>query len=279
VSTLSNNDWTKTLFDDAYVLAEGLQFTAEITKKDCDVIARLLDLKPGLHILDLACGHGRHTIELARRGLKPITGLDYSKDALEYARQDAVRNDTKVDFIEGDMRSLTFEAEFDVIFNVFSSMFYWDDVVHLSILQGVFKALKPDGRFLIDVYNRDLKVADKFLEEHRVVGPLRRTRRTFGAIKRRMLHLLRGRGQPFITKTNESVFDFDTGILHGVKRIQIEGKPPIENRFELRLHTLNELRNLIEHAGFVIDRVVGGPDGHDLKPSSPRWIVVAHRPA
>lgn len=272
------DSWTETLFDETYVQVEGLQFSERITARECDLTVKLLGLQPGQRVLDLACGHGRHAIELTKRGLGPVVGLDYSQGALEYARMDAGRKGMAVEFIEGDMRTLNFRAEFDAIFNVFSSMFYWDDTVHLEILRGVWHSLKPGGRFLLDVYNRDAKVSERFLDAHRMIGPLRRLRRGLSWLKRRVLHRLRTPNQPFVHKFNQSTFDFERGVMVGVKHILVEGQAPIENRFEVRLHTLGELRELLERAGFEIERMVSSPDGGGLRLSSPRWAVMARRP-
>ena len=275
---MTQTSWTETLFDGVYVIAEGLQFTNAVTARECDLMSGLLELKPGQRILDLACGHGRHAVEFAKRDLKPLVGLDYSLEALEYARQDAARQGLIVDFVQGDMRDLHFDTEFDAIYNMFSSMFYWDDTVHLKILKGVLKALKPGGRFLIDVYNRDVKVAEKILAKHRIVGRLQHIRRVLSFIKRRTIHLFTGGGKPFIHKVTQTEFDPERGVFHGVKHIMIEGKPTIKNRIEVRVHTLTELRALMEDAGFEIEKVVSSPDGGALRLSSPRWIVMARRP-
>ena len=66
---------------------------------------RLLDLEPGMEVLDLACGHGRIANRLTQRGAR-VTGLDATPLFLEHARRDAAERGVEVDYVAGDMRSL-----------------------------------------------------------------------------------------------------------------------------------------------------------------------------
>lgn len=112
-------------------------------------------LKPSLsaHVLDLACGRGRHARYLHTKGVE-VTGLDLAETNIEYAAQ---FSSSKLHFKVADMRANYGEAKFDVILNLFTSFGYfenWED--NLLALQQVRKALKPGGYFLIDFLNVDL---------------------------------------------------------------------------------------------------------------------------
>jgi SAM-dependent methyltransferase len=81
---------------------------------------------PGAAILDLACGHGRHSLKLARRGFA-VAGVDLSEPSLEIARRAASEDDIDITFVHDDMREISFKAEFDVAINMFTAFGYFDE--------------------------------------------------------------------------------------------------------------------------------------------------------
>lgn len=87
-----------------------------------DFVARL-SLKPGMKVLDIACGTGNQSIPAARTGAKVI-GLDIAPNLLEQARQRAQSENLKIEFIEGDAEKLPYPAgQFDVVLSMFGAMF------------------------------------------------------------------------------------------------------------------------------------------------------------
>jgi ubiquinone/menaquinone biosynthesis C-methylase UbiE len=82
-----------------------------------------LDLKPGMKVLDVACGTGNQSIPAARTGAT-VTGLDLAPNLLEQARKRAASEGLKVDFIEGDAEQLPHaDASFDLVMSMFGAMF------------------------------------------------------------------------------------------------------------------------------------------------------------
>ena len=121
----------------------------ERSDREADLIWRLLELEPGMEVLDLACGHGRLANRLAERGVR-VTGLDSSALFLERARADAAARSVEVEYVEGDMRAIPWQERFDRVFNWFTAFGYHpDDELH-GILRGVRAALKPGGRFALE---------------------------------------------------------------------------------------------------------------------------------
>ena len=268
---LMTASWTEKLFNLAYVNAEGLRHSRQSTSRECDLVLRLLDLKTSDSILDLACGHGRHALELAKRGFRGIVGLDYSEAALDHARAEAKSNLLALEFVQGDMRTLEFEQQFKAIYNVYNSMFYWDDSTHHQILQGIYRALQPNGKFLLEVYNRDAKVLEKNLEQHWFFGRWR--------ILKRHLSLVKGyyRFNNLYTITT-SKFDIDQGVMYGTKTIRTLGKTLQTDAFMVRLYTLSELKTMLLANGFVVEQIVSSPDGEtSLRLGSPRLMIIARK--
>src|SRR5712664_2915980 len=95
-------DWWQTWFGPGY-LALYDAYLAERTPVEVDQLEALLRIHPPRGVLDLPCGQGRHSIELARRGYE-VTGVDLSSFMLEVAKKRAAAAGVEVRWLEGDMR-------------------------------------------------------------------------------------------------------------------------------------------------------------------------------
>ncbi len=105
-------------------------------------------------ILDLACGTGGPSIELARRGYR-VVGLDINREMIDIASRKAREQGVdSVDFIVGDMRELKFSEEFDAVTCFFTSINYviTDDGIK-AVFQGVYNSLRSGGLFIFDTPN------------------------------------------------------------------------------------------------------------------------------
>jgi len=106
--------------------------------------------------LDLACGHGYHAQVVAGH-VAGVVGYDWTKHFIEYGQKWAAdRGVTNARFIIGDMRELAFDAEFDAVYNYFTSRGYYDDETNFDILKRVCCSLKSGGRFLLEFIARDV---------------------------------------------------------------------------------------------------------------------------
>ncbi len=149
--------WYQDFFGEDYIRFHlcGEQWLEARTAPQCDFVVNELGLQPGARVLDLCCGQGRHSIELARRGFQ-VTGLDLSEYLLDLARQRARAVGVKVEFVRHDMRDLPWEGEFDAIMNLFTSFGYLEsDEEDQRVLNVASLALRPGGRLLIDHKNRE----------------------------------------------------------------------------------------------------------------------------
>ncbi len=139
-------------FDRDYLAFYAAELNDDTNDDEAHTIAELLQLQPGLRILDLPCGHGRIARRLAAMGAT-ITGIDRSQLFLEHARADADRHGVAVDYREGDMRTLSVDGEFDVVLNWFTSFGYDDDDTLRTQLTRMHRALVPGGRLLLETIN------------------------------------------------------------------------------------------------------------------------------
>jgi ubiquinone/menaquinone biosynthesis C-methylase UbiE len=120
---------------------------------EVDAIWRLLELEPGMEVLDLACGHGRIANPLAERGVS-VTGLDATELFLDRARDDAAERGVDVHYVAGDMRSLPWpDGRFDRVISWFSSFGYFGDADNRRVLREARRSLRPRGRLLIENNN------------------------------------------------------------------------------------------------------------------------------
>jgi SAM-dependent methyltransferase len=139
------------VFDDDYLYFYEPRL-AEASDADAETIWRLLELEPGMEVLDLACGHGRIANRLAARGAR-VTGLDATPLFLEHARRDAAARRVEVEYVEGDMRSLPWEGRFERVLSWFTSFGYFGDKDNRRVLREAHRALRPGGALLIENNN------------------------------------------------------------------------------------------------------------------------------
>ena len=116
----------------------------EVTKAEVDLLVDTLECKPGGRILDIPCGSGRHSVELAARGYK-MTGIDISAENIEAARA----KNANIEWICADMRALDRKAEFDGAFCFGNSFGYIEHEDTKKFLAAISRAIKPGGHFVL----------------------------------------------------------------------------------------------------------------------------------
>ncbi|MFZ2225850.1 MAG: methyltransferase domain-containing protein [Candidatus Moraniibacteriota bacterium] len=122
----------------------------ERTVEDIDGVVRLLGLTGDERILDIPCGYGRHSIELAERGFA-IIGIDINTTHLKNAIDRSKKLGVAVDFRKESMLDITYSNQFDHIINMcYSFGFFETDGENREVLRNFFRALKPGGKFLME---------------------------------------------------------------------------------------------------------------------------------
>ncbi len=147
-------DWWKSLFDEIYLLTDSRTVDdEELTRREVDMLCKLLPLQQHDRILDLCGGQGRHSLELAGRGFTGCTVFDFSQVLLDKGQQEATRNGCRIDFVQGDATGTGLpEASFDHVLILGNSLGYLPD--HRDDLQILLEArrlLRPGGWLLLDV--------------------------------------------------------------------------------------------------------------------------------
>ena len=144
-------DWWEELLQ-VHEFAHYRDYAETLTAQEIDFIQQALGLAGVETILDLDCGGGRHTIELARRGLTMV-GLDASRPVIAAAKLRASELELSAQFLVGDMRDLSHESRFDAVLIMNSSLGFFDDQTNADVLARAAQALVPGGRLLLQLIN------------------------------------------------------------------------------------------------------------------------------
>lgn len=196
-------------------------------------------------VLDLACGAGRHTEALRRRGLRAL-GVDLSLTLLA-TRPDLPR-------VRGDMRRLPFTAaSFDWVLNFFTSFGYFEsERENFRVLEEIVRLLTPGGRFLIDFLNRD-----------RVLGELS----PYDSVEEegRRIEIQRWY-DPVSCRVNKRI------------TVRPDGGPPRTYLESVRAYSREEVTIGLSWAGLHVDATYGNFQGASFERDSERLILVGKKP-
>jgi SAM-dependent methyltransferase len=214
-----------------------------------DVVS-LLGISKEARVLDLCCGVGRHSLELARRGFR-VTGVDRTAAYLERARKQAEEEGLDVEFVQDDMRSFCAPGTFDAVVNLFTSFGYFEDPDDdRQVVMNVYRSLGSGGAFLTDMMGKEV-LARIFQERH--------WQEEEGVILVEEVEVSKNWGW---VETRWVVFS------DGEKR---------EFRVSHRLYSAVELSTLLKECGFervdVYGDVAGAPYDHTAR----RLVAVAHK--
>ena len=122
---------------------------AELTRAEADFLTKQLQLSNSAKVLDVPCGNGRISIELAQRGFA-LTGVDIAKEFIDEAKSSSLQAGVNIDWRNQDMRALPWAGEFDGAFCFGNSFGYLDDDANADFLKAVSVTLKPGARFILD---------------------------------------------------------------------------------------------------------------------------------
>ncbi|HOX22090.1 MAG TPA: class I SAM-dependent methyltransferase [Elusimicrobiales bacterium] len=145
--------WYEELFENYGKKYDAENFT-QGAAGECDFIERELGHDKALKILDIGCGTGRHSIELAKRGYN-VTGVDLSESMLARASEKASLAKVKVPFLRHDARNLPFSGEFDAALMLCEGGFplMETDEMNYEILKSAARALRGGGKFIFTTLN------------------------------------------------------------------------------------------------------------------------------
>ncbi len=224
------------------------------TEQEVGFLVEVLGLEPGMRVLDVGCGPGRHAHALGRRGIE-VHGVDISERFVELARRDAPDG---VTFSRRDARDLDVDTAYDAAISLCQGAFglqggpagaqggtgrLGEPTGDASVLAGIARALQPEGRLALSAFSSYFQVC----------------------------HLPEG-----------TTFDADAGVAHERTVIKDEGGRDAPTDLWTTCFTPRELRLLALSVGLVPDDVWSvEPGAYSRRPPDldhPEHLLVAHRP-
>ena len=118
--------------------------------------------KKHMQILDLGCGPGLYAEKLAKKG-HHVTGVDFSKGSIEYAKSVSKQNGSDIEYICNDYLNIKYEDKFDLVILIYLDFCVLKPDEQKIVLGNVYRSLKKDGIFIFDVVNGK-NITDKILK-------------------------------------------------------------------------------------------------------------------
>ena len=145
--------WYEELFENYAIQYDNESFT-QGTVGECNFIEQEINYDKNIRILDIGCGTGRHSIELAKRGYN-VVGIDLSESSLKRAKQKALEENLSIDFQQYDARELPFLDEFDLVIMMCEGGFSLmeTDEMNFQILRNAANALKSNRKLIFTALN------------------------------------------------------------------------------------------------------------------------------
>jgi SAM-dependent methyltransferase len=246
-----NRLWWEDLFNDDYVRACE-RITSDQLDAEVNFIEESLGVERGGALLDLACGTGRHAVDLAKRGYQ-VVGFDLSLQMLALASDEAQERSAKLNFVQGDMREMSFAEQFDGVYCWNTSFGYFDEEKNALIVDRIHSALKGGGLFLLDVVNRDFLIRQ---------SP--------------SLAWFEGDGCVCMDEMN---VDFITSRMRVKRTMMLDDGRTREMEYAMRVYSLHELGKMLHEHGFKVCEVSGriATPGVFFGHESPRTIILAEK--
>ncbi len=239
-------NWQADFFRGVALDVWRLVMTPEQTRAETEFLQKALNARPGSHLLDVPCGNGRHSVDLAKRGYR-VTGVDQSEEFIAEAKSAGAP--FEANWIVADMRQISWASEFDGAFCFGNSFGYLDPREGRAFLAAVARALKPQARFVMETG----------MAAESILPGLQKTR----------WHQI---GDIYMLSENqyhprEGRLDIEYTFIRDGKA---EKRP--SSSYVL---TVNEICRMHEEAGLEPLELLGSVNGEPYGMGSPRLIVVA----
>ncbi len=218
---------------------------------DIEATVALLGIEPGANVLDLCCGVGRHSIELARLGYR-VTAVDRTQAYLNQASSRAEAEGLTVEFVRADMREFCREAAYDAVVNLYTSFGYFEDIEEdRRVACNVHRSLVPGGAFVIEMMGKEVLARIYQARDWTEMddGTLMLQERTLS--------------QDWSWMENRWIF-----IVDGVRT---------EFLLSHRIYSAAELKGLLAGCGFAETNAYGDLDGAPYDQTARRLVVVARK--
>ncbi len=245
-------EWWSDVFDRQSFLDLYRRSDLERASSQVDALQVLLEVRPPARVLDVCCGYGRHSVELARRGFE-VAGVDISEMQVGAACRHARESGLAPAFAVGDARALPLAGPFDAAINMFLSFGYFaTDDESQAMLEGVARVLRRGGRLLIDFWNREYEI-------------------------RNFQPTVVDRRDDEIIEIEDWKFDPIAGRLSWLNTVVFpDGRREAWTQ-SIRAFTAAEVRAMLERAGFALLALYGSLQGDPYTMDSEAAVFVAEK--
>ena len=243
---MQKSSWYRTWFDSPYYPILYRDRDEREAALFIDRIFKYFMPPRGAHFLDLACGRGRHSIYMHKKGY-PVTGVDLSEASIAEARQHETDG---LAFYVHDMREAFRPGTFDYVFNLFTSFGYFETFdENEAVLIAANKNLKAKGYLLIDFLNAEEVIQNLVIREDQEIDGVH-------------FHITRS---------------YENGRI--LKNIHIrDGEKRLEFTEKVQALTRSDFAGMLARAGFAIHDTFGNYHLEKFNPSeSPRLIIIARK--
>jgi SAM-dependent methyltransferase len=130
-------------------LAESVRWIAKIAS-------------PAQHkfLLNLGCGPGLYAEQFRKAGYS-VTGLDFSRRSVAYAKEQTILNKSNIEYHYQDYLTISYTEQFDVITLIYCDYAALPTADRLSLLRKVHQALRPKGKFIFDVFTPTTRTEER----------------------------------------------------------------------------------------------------------------------
>lgn len=225
--------------------------TPERTAAEIDFVLSQAQVPPGSRILDVGCGPGRHSLELARRGYR-VVGIDPAAAMIAAARERAQDLETPPEFIQARAQDFSADETFDAAICLFTTLGQMDERGdNRGLLERVAQTLAPGGTLVVETPQRgwvaqNLKAFDRFEDDERV------------------------------TIIDRSL-DEGENIVSEIFTL-ISGQERHTYLLRYRVFSQEEMRTLLEESGLEVVTTFGSYESAPLQADSPVMLFVARVP-
>jgi SAM-dependent methyltransferase len=243
------SEWWQTFFDDHFLECGFGAMKRHTALRDVRFLEKVLALNKRARVLDVCCGVGRHAVELASKGYR-VTGVDVMEKYIKVAAVRARRRNVKLTLETCDMRNLSYRREFDAAICMWTSFGYFErERDHIKSLRAIHRSLRPGGKFVIDLINRDWLIKNF---------------QPYGWMER---------GKGFVLERRH----FDSARSRINSEWVYVGKGDAERKeISIRVYSPHELVELLERSGFKVSALFGDRKNVMPTPEHRMLGVLAH---
>lgn len=209
-------------------------------------------------LLDLGCGPGLYCSILYDMGLE-VTGIDYSRRSIEYAKKEASLNERKIEYIYQDYLKMNYNQEYDAAIMIYCDFGVLSHKNREILLKKVYSALKDGGYFSFDIWstnNNELKQSYKEWVIHKEGGFWSKT--------------------PYIELVNKKYYGSNNVSLKQHVIIKETGETKVYNLWE-QLYTPDSIREILNAHGFEFINVYSDLTGKAFQESTEVLGILARK--